>query len=141
MITSNSRTSESDPARLLQGRGSILVVDDEPTVLNVLIMALEKSGFCVIAANNGTEALAKFATMKDKIRVVITYMAMPGMNGLDLIHSIQKFGTEVDFVLTSGLTTPDQMTGVRDAGVRHVLSKPYGLRQILELMRDLYSTP
>ena len=119
----------------------ILVVDDEPTVLAVLKIALEKSGYRVVAAGSGAEALAIFEAMQDQIRVLITDMAMPGMSGLDLIRSIRKFGTTTEIVATTGMTTPDQMKAIRDAGVKHVLNKPCGSRQMLELIRSLFSTP
>jgi len=128
-----------DPAH--RDQKVILVVDDEPSVLTVLKIALEKSGFRVVVAGNGAEALAKFEAMQDQIRVVITDMAMPGMNGLDLIRSIRKFGTAVDIVATTGMTTPDQMKAIREADVKHVLNKPCGSHQMLELIRNLFSTP
>ena len=132
-------TRIEDPAHREQG--VILVVDDEPSVLTVLKIALEKSGFRVVVAGSGAEALAKFEAMQDQIRVVITDMAMPGMNGLDLIRSIREFGTAVDIVATTGMTTPDQMKAIREADVKHVLNKPCGSHQMLELIRNLFSTP
>jgi CheY-like chemotaxis protein len=128
-----------DPAH--RDRGAILVVDDEPSVLTLLKITLEKSGFRVVVASNGAEALAKFEAMQDQIRVVITDIAMPGMSGLDLIPSIRKFDTAVDIIATTGMATPDQMKEIREAGVRHVLNKPLGPRLILELIRNLFSTP
>ena len=128
-----------DPAH--RDQKVLLVVDDEPSVLTVMKLALEKSGFRVVVADNGAEALAKFEAMQDQIRVVITDMAMPGMNGLDLIRSIRKFGTAVDIVATTGMTTPDQMKAIREADVKHVLNKPCGSHQMLELVRNLFSKP
>jgi CheY-like chemotaxis protein len=122
-------------------RDIILVVDDEPSVLKVMRIALEKSGFRVVVAENGAEALEKFKQMRDQIRVLITDMAMPGMNGLDLIRSIRNLNPAVDIVATTGMTTSDQMQAIRDGGVRHVLSKPCGSRQLIELIRELFSKP
>ena len=122
-------------------RDIILVVDDEPSVLKVMRIALEKSGFRVVVAENGAEALEKFKQMRDQIRVLITDMAMPGMNGLDLIRSIRNLNPAVDIVATTGMTTSDQMQAIRDGGVRHVLSRPCGSRQLIELIRELFSKP
>lgn len=122
-------------------RETILLVDDEPTVLAVLKIALEKSGFRVVVASNGAEALAKFEAMQDQIRVVITDVAMPGMNGLDLICSLRKFVPAVDIVATTGMTTQSQMKAIREAGASHILSKPCGSRQMIELIRNLFSKP
>lgn len=122
-------------------RETILLVDDEQTVLTFLKMVLEKSGFHVVAASSGAEALAIFEVMQDQIQVVITDMAMPGMNGLDLICSLRKFVPAVDIVATTGMTTQDQMKAIREAGVSHVLSKPFSSRQMIEIIRNLFSKP
>lgn len=129
------------PPPMNRDRDIILVVDDEPSVLKVMRIALEKSGFRVVVAENGAEALEKFKQMRDQIRVLITDMAMPGMNGLDLIRSIRNLNPAVDIVATTGMTTSDQMQAIRDGGVRHVLSKPCGSRQLIELIRELFSKP
>jgi hypothetical protein len=129
------------PAPTNPDREIILIVDDEPAVLKVMKIALEKSGFQVVLAGNGAEALERFEQMRDEVRVLITDMAMPGMNGLDLILSIRKLNPAVDIVATTGMTTPEQMQAIGDAGVRHVLSKPCGSHQLIELVRKLFSQP
>ena len=129
------------PADNMTRREMILVVDDEPAILAVMRIALEKSGFQVVVAGNGAEALAKFEVMHDKIRVLITDMAMPGMNGLDLIRTIRELNDTVEIVATTGMTTMDQMQAIREAGVIHVLSKPCGSRQLLEMVRKFFPKP
>ena len=115
------------------------MVDDEPAILTVMRIALEKSGFQVVVASNGTEALEKFQQMRGRVRVLITDMAMPGMNGLDLIRFVRDFNDSVEIVATTGMTTMDQMQAIRDADVQHVLSKPCGSRQLIALVRNLFS--
>jgi len=129
------------PAPTNPDREIILVVDDEPAVLKIMKIVLEKSGFQVVLAGNGAEALEIFGQMRDQIRILITDMAMPGMNGLDLIRAIRELNPAVDIVATTGMTTPDQMQAINDAGVRHVLSKPCGSHQLIELIRKLFSKP
>ena len=119
----------------------ILVVDDEPAILAVMKIALVKSGFQVLVANNGAEALETFELMRGQIKVLITDMAMPGMNGLELIRLIREFNDSVEIVATTGMTTMDQMQAIRDADVQHVLSKPCGSRQLIALVRNLFSLP
>ena len=68
-------------------------------------------------------------------------MAMPGMNGLDLIRTIRELNDTVEIVATTGMTTMDQMQAIREAGVIHVLSKPCGSRQLLEMVRKFFPKP
>jgi len=129
------------PAPTNPDREIILIVDDEPAVLKVMKIVLEKSGFQVVLAGNGAEALEIFEQMRDQIRILITDMAMPGMNGLDLIRAIRNLNPAVHIVATTGMTTPDQMQAISDAGVSHVLSKPCSSHQLIELIRRLFSKP
>ena len=129
------------PAPTNPDREIILIVDDEPAVLKVMKIVLEKSGFQVVLAGNGAEALEIFEQMRDQIRILITDMAMPGMNGLDLIRAIRNLNPAVHIVATTGMTTPDQMQAISDAGVNHVLSKPCSSHQLIELIRRLFSKP
>jgi CheY-like chemotaxis protein len=129
------------PAPTNPDREIILIVDDEPAVLKVMKIVLEKSGFQVVLAGNGAEALEIFEQMRDQIRILITDMAMPGMNGLDLIRAIRNLNPAVHIVATTGMTTPDQMQAISDAGVSHVLSKPCSSHQLIELIRKLFSKP
>ena len=129
------------PAGTSLSRKIVLVVDDEPAILAVMKIALVKSGFQVLVANNGAEALEKFELMRGQIKVLITDMAMPGMNGLELIRLIREFNDSVEIVATTGMTTMDQMQAIRDADVQHVLSKPCGSRQLIALVRNLFSLP
>jgi len=66
---------------------------------------------------------------------------MPGMNGLDLIRAIRNCDADVVIVATTGMTTPEQIKEIREAGVRHVLSKPCRPRELTELVRSLFSNP
>lgn len=67
-----------------------MIVDDEATVLKVMTRSLEKSGYRVIAAGDGEEAYALYSKYQEDIRLVITDLAMPGMDGPSLIAALRK---------------------------------------------------
>ncbi len=134
-------TAVSSSPVLPSDREIVLVVDDEPAVLSVMRLVLMKSGFQVVAADSAAKALEIFETMRSRIRVVITDMAMPGMSGLDLILVIRKCDADVVIVATTGMTSPEQMKEIREAGVQHVLSKPCSSRTMSEFVRNLFSNP
>lgn len=119
------------------GRGeSILLVDDEPTVLKVMSRSLEKSGYKVIAAADGEEGLAAFKRHRKEINLIISDMAMPGMDGPALVTAIRKIDTDVKILATSGLNTPSGTESLKSLGVSGVLSKPCSSKTILQAIKD-----
>jgi CheY-like chemotaxis protein len=130
---------KSEPVKkpaLLQGSGEfILLVDDESAVLKVMQRSLEKSGYGVLVATDGEQGLEIYKKRRDDIRVVITDMAMPGMDGPDLIAALHSINPNLKIICTSGLSLPNGAHTTRDLGVTATLSKPCNSRDILEAIK------
>jgi len=119
------------------GRGeSILLVDDEPTVLKVMSRSLEKSGYKVLTAEDGEKGLAAFRRRRKEIQLVITDMAMPGMDGPALAAAIRKLDPAVKILCTSGLNTPSIPEPLKHLGISGILSKPCSSKAILQAIKD-----
>jgi len=69
---------------------TILLVDDEPTVLNFCQRILRLGGYAVIPAGNGIEALRLAHTSSEKIDLALLDLMMPGMNGVELGKHLQR---------------------------------------------------
>ncbi len=99
----NPRTGEPQP-RHRPGHGElILVVDDEPTILQLARGILEAHGYRTILARNGSEALAQFAEKRGPIQVVLTDLMMPELDGPSTIRAIQQLHPQVPIIASSGL--------------------------------------
>jgi hypothetical protein len=121
----------------IQGTGEfILLVDDEPSVLKVMQRSLEKSGYGVLTAPDGDQGLEIYKKRREDIRVVITDMAMPGMDGPDLIAALHDINPKLKIICTSGLSLPNGAHATRDLGVTATLSKPCNSRAILEAIKS-----
>lgn len=79
----------------------VLVVDDEPLVLNLTASVLEELGCVVIEAHNGTEALEQLAANK-QIEILLTDINMPGMGGYELAEKAKRVRTGLQVILLSG---------------------------------------
>lgn len=111
----------------------VLVVDDEPEIRMVLAMFLEAEGYEVEEAENGWQALRKFA--EHDWSLVITDWTMPGMNGDELAASIRAVDPHVPIVLVSGQAF-DRVTKFKyDATV----AKPFTPRTLHEVLESLMS--
>jgi two-component system, cell cycle sensor histidine kinase and response regulator CckA len=87
----------------IQGNGElILVVDDEPNILGVTKMILEKHRYDVVSASDGPEALAIFAQRMQAISLVLTDLSMPYMDGIALVRSLKKMRPDLSIVASTG---------------------------------------
>jgi CheY-like chemotaxis protein len=80
---------------------TILVADDEPAVLVVAAAILSRSGYRVLTAPNGNEALRVFENSKDTIHLVISDFVMPGIDGYQFVRSIQDRSPSTAVLLMS----------------------------------------
>jgi len=133
---SPSAVEQPKPVALPRGEGeTVLLIDDEASVLSITSQTLEEFGYQVLSANNGAEAVAIYAQRKDEIAVVLTDLMMPVMNGNATIHALLKINPSVKVIVASGLNANDNRIQAADSGINHFLAKPYTARALLEKLR------
>ncbi len=115
----------------------VLVVDDEDTIRTVTRQTLERHGYRVMTAEDGSQAIGLYALHRDDIAVVLTDMMMPVMDGATLIAALKRIEPGVRVVAASGLDSGDHATRAVKAGVRHFLPKPYSAETLLITIRDV----
>ena len=121
-----------------RGKGeTVLVIDDEPSILNVTSQSLQAFGYRVLTATDGAEAVAVYAEHKNGIAVVITDMSMPIMDGAALIRTLTKINPTVKIIAASGLTANGDVAKVSGVTVKHFLTKPYTAGTLLKTMRAI----
>jgi two-component system response regulator GlrR len=101
---------------------SILIVDDDPTLLKLLNTRLTLEGYAVIAATSGEEALAKFAAGRPDL--VITDMQMGGMNGMTLFENIHRAQPTLPVIILTAHGTIPAAVSATHRGVFSYLQKP-----------------
>ncbi|HLE20891.1 MAG TPA: PAS domain S-box protein, partial [Vicinamibacteria bacterium] len=119
------------------GGETILLVEDEETVLKLARSILERAGYTVIAANDGAEALRLIKEHREPIHLLVTDVVMPGMSGRALADSIQSLREGLPVVYTSGYTDDAIVHhGVLDSGTQ-LLEKPYSQSALLSAVRKI----
>jgi len=125
-----------DMANLFQDTHSkILIVDDDLNVLQVLEARLQASGFQILRAENGQEAIR---LLKDnKIDLMISDMKMPGMSGMEVLDKARSLhpGLPIIFLTAYG-TIPDAVKAVK-AGAVDYLAKPFDGRELVFKLRKV----
>jgi len=113
------------PQDMRGGSETVLHVEDEDIVRNLCVQILERLGYKVLQAQNGTEAIALAQGYGDRIDLLLTDVVMPGMNGAELARQLVLHHPEMKVLFTSGYTD-NAIThhGVLDEGVSFI-EKPY----------------
>ena len=140
--TAQSAISETPPPRRTfpQGHGEcILLVDDEAGFREITQVTLEKYGYRVLTANDGSEGLTLFMRHREEIKLVLTDIVMPVMDGAALIRSLQKLDVRIPFLAVSGLVEREKvMVSTAAPGVSvEFLAKPFSPEHLLTMVRDL----
>lgn len=115
----------------------VLVVDDEENIREVTRATLEKFGYRVETAADGTEGLAAFAKNGAEIRVVITDVSMPFMDGPAMIRALRKMDPAVKVIAMSGLMNPEQVTELDHMSVNANLLKPFTAENLLSTLNGV----
>jgi CheY-like chemotaxis protein len=106
---------------------SILVVDDDTDVREVIAETLVGFGYGVLQAASGEEALPVLAEHRD-IRVLITDVRMPGMSGFELAAHARKLGGDLKVIITSGYFLPQPIA-------ERFLKKPFRMHELASAVR------
>ena len=129
---------QAEESPLPRGHGeTILLVDDEAPILAVTSQILEASGYRVLTATDGAEALALYERHRHEIAVVLTDMRMPVLDGPAMIQTLMPLNPSVKIIAASGLDLNDPMARFAGTGVRHFLGKPYSPGPLLKILRTV----
>ena len=128
-------------AMVPRGNGqTILLVDDEPSIREVAEVILTSHGYKVLVAEDGPTALAIFARQMGHIAVVVTDLAMPGMDGLMLVTTLRRIEPGLKIIVSTGRADESHAAEITALGVDGCLTKPYTSRNLLlKLSHVLYS--
>ena len=118
------------------GNETILVVEDEPSILTMTVRMLTDLGYTVLGAHDPKEALAAVAELAAPIDLVITDVMMPGMNGLDLVLSLLSSNTRLQALFITGYTFPDELVQSMLPITARYLIKPFTKVELAATVRQ-----
>jgi len=114
----------------------ILVVDDEAAVREVARQALLEFGYKVITASRGAEALRIFRERRQEIKLVLTDMMMPEMDGATLIAALRVLDPAVKVVGITGMSDAAGMSALKTHALAAMLAKPFTIEKLIGVIRQ-----
>ncbi len=115
-----------------RGNGElVLIVDDEENILRVAQAVLQKTNYRVVSARDGVEAIALFAQQIQTIRVVLTDIAMPYMDGVALVRALRKMKPDIPIIAFTGDAYHARLEELRAMNVHRFLIKPFNAEDLL----------
>ncbi len=112
----------------------ILVVDDEPKIVDICRDYLQAAGFEVIQANDGRKGLA--AARSEHPDLVVLDLMLPGMDGLDVCRELRRDGSVPIIMLTARVEETDKLVGL-ELGADDYLTKPFSPRELVARVRTV----
>ena len=119
------------------GGGTVLVVDDEPAVLKVACLVVKKLGYNVLSAQAGAEAVEIFRTHQAAISCVLCDLAMPNMDGWEVLQALRQLSPAIPVVLMSGYDEAHVMAEQHSRIPFTFLGKPYDIEKLKQTMNQV----
>lgn len=117
-----------------RGTETILVIEDEHTVLKLAERALKHYGYTVLTAMNGVEGLEVFENNRETISLVLLDLTMPHMSGKEVIERLLDIDEEVKIIITSGHSDEEIRKYIQ---AKDFISKPYKLEDLTATIRKV----
>jgi len=121
----------------LQGKGMILVVDDEQDVLMAAQLILEDIGFSVVGAQDGISGLDLFREHKNEIRAVLLDLTMPKMSGEELFEEMRSIRPDIPVILSSGYSEEEALRQLPGQQFNAFIHKPYQIEALIEKFKHV----
>jgi two-component system, cell cycle sensor histidine kinase and response regulator CckA len=125
---------EKIPAEQYQ---TILLVDDEPSFLEITSRVLNRSNYRVILASSGAEALDLYKKHSNEIQLVVLDLMMPGMDGEECLRALLRLDPKVRVLIATGNAETETAEDLKQAGAADLIGKPFDLAQLLDKIHKI----
>lgn len=120
-----------------RGSGTVLLAEDEETVLTISSKQLQKLGFEVLTAQDGRQAVDLYRKHSGEIDLVLLDFTMPHMNGDEAYRELRQINPNVRVILASGYSESDITSRFAGKGLAGCLQKPYTLAKLRSLLSSV----
>ena len=117
------------------GKETILVIEDEEMLLDIMRNFLVPQGYIVMGARDGEEGIRLYSEYMNEIDLVVLDLGLPKMNGQEVVGRIKSIDPAARIVIASGYVDTETQKMLLNAGISRFIPKPYSLREVLDTVR------
>jgi CheY-like chemotaxis protein len=129
----NAETQKEIPG----GDETILVVEDEEAIRELLKIFLQLAGYTVLIAVDGREAIEVYDKHWEDIDLVLADNGLPKLSGYDIFRKMKSKNSKLKFILASGSVEPERISEILRDGARDFIEKPYTVFKVLRAVRSV----
>ena len=121
---------------------TILVVDDEPDIVNLTEKILKLGSYNTLTCNNGKEALKLIEDKYDEISLVLLDLMMPGISGMEVLRTIKSndMFKHILVILFTVKSFKEDIKKGKEMGADGYITKPFSGKRLLEYVNDVFET-
>ena len=132
---------KSDPtAELHRAKETVFLIDDDDMIVDVSELILKKSGYDVVSAKSGKEAIEVYKENHNRIDMVILDMILPDMGGGDTYDRLKEINPEIKVLLASGYDKDYQGSDIMERGCDGFIQKPFNMNELLEKIKGVLTS-
>jgi PAS domain S-box-containing protein len=128
------KTSKVKERVIINGTGTILIIDDEKIIIDVVTGILSRSGYNVISAMAPEEGILMYKEKFNDISAVILDLSMPQMSGIEVYKELKSINRDIRAVLSSGMLDNETRSDALKLGINDVLYKPFNAVELTEVI-------
>ena len=126
-----------DDQPIKSGNENILLVDDEPEIVNLGILMLERSGYKVTGKTDSTQALELFRSNPHGFDLVISDMTMPSLLGTELAREMIKIRNDIPILICTGFSERLDKETPESLGIKGYINKPVLMKELTTKVREI----
>ena len=127
----------AEEARVISGEGTILVIEDEETVMNVIRDILDKLGYRMLEAKTGKEAIEIAETFDGQIDLALLDIKLPDIWGDVVYPLIMKARPKLKVIVCSGYSIDGPAQEILDAGAQDFIQKPFSVKELSQKLGEI----
>lgn len=130
-------TPEQSDDNVDGGHETILIVEDEEMLNELLTTILKSKGYDVLRAWNGRQAVEIYRQNKNRVSLVVSDFGLPSLTGNEVLTWLKEVNPDVRFVLATGYIDPGERASLIENGTREIIMKPYRPADLLNKVRKV----
>src|SRR5262245_26734224 len=126
--SATAKASNAAPAESAAVKPRILIVDDEPSMRDMLRIVLRRDGYDVVVAANGAEAIATLE--KDRIDLLLSDIRMPDVSGVEVLRAAKNVNRDIIAFMMTAFASTDSAVEAMRLGAVDYFTKPFNMDEL-----------